>query len=66
MESNFIELLGYKIVYRKYASLVVIAGIDQQENELGVYEFIQVLMDNLDQYFQNMVKISFVSFLILV
>ena len=37
----------------RYASLYFIVGCDQEENELGMLEFIHTLVETLDKYFEN-------------
>lgn len=49
------EYQNYKIVYRRYASLFFIVGVDLYENELGILEFIHSLVETFDTYFKNVV-----------
>ena len=49
-ECSFIEHLHYKLVYRRYAALFFIVGVDGDENELAILEFIHVLVETLDRY----------------
>lgn len=49
-----------KVVYRRYASLFFVCGIDQTDNELIALEVIHRFVEVLDRYFGN------VSFLFLV
>lgn len=37
---NFVEYRDNKVVYKRYASLYFVAGVDQQENELLCLEII--------------------------
>ena len=42
LECSFLEYRGYKVIYRRYASLFFIVGVDSgDENELGILEFIR-------------------------
>lgn len=50
------EFQNYKIVYRRYASLFFIVGVDLNENELGILEFIHSLVETFDTYFKNVVR----------
>lgn len=50
------EYQNYKIVYRRYASLFFIVGVDLNENELGILEFIHSLVETFDTYFKNVVR----------
>ena len=49
-----------KIIYRRYASLFFICGVDSadEENELGVLEFIHALVETLDKYFENVCELD--------
>lgn len=53
------EYRKYKVIYRRYASLYFIVGVDQksEENELGILEFIHCLVECLDKYFKSVVRI---------
>lgn len=62
---NFIEWKDQKVVYKRYASLYFVAGIDASDNELIVLEQIHLFVEVLDRYFGN-VRSSFCCFLYLV
>lgn len=49
-----------KLVYRRYGNLLIVAGIDDSENELAVYEFIHLLMETLDAYFNKVTEMHIV------
>ena len=57
-QCSFMEYRGYKVVYRRYASLYFIVGVDNNsdENELGILEFIHCLVECLDKYFSSVVS----------
>jgi AP-4 complex subunit sigma-1 len=57
-ECNFVEHLQYKLVYRRYASLFFIVGVDNDENELAVLEFIHCLVETFDKYFENVCELD--------
>ncbi len=38
------------MIYRRYASLFFIVGVDDEENEIGILEFIHALVETLDRY----------------
>jgi AP-4 complex subunit sigma-1 len=58
-QCSFMEYRGYKVVYRRYASLFFIVGTDQdEENELGIFEFIHCLVETLDKYFENVCELD--------
>jgi AP-4 complex subunit sigma-1 len=43
-------------VYRRYASLFFIVGVDSAQNELSILEFIHSMVETLDKYFENVVR----------
>ncbi|KAJ9467232.1 AP-4 complex subunit sigma [Diplonema papillatum] len=57
-ECSFIEHLQYKLIYRRYASLFFIVGVDGDENELAILEFIHVVVETLDKYFENVCELD--------
>ena len=73
LQCAFFEYLDYKIVFRRYAALFFIVGVDNDEvsvhstphflllhyqNELSVLEFIHAYVETLDRYFENVVSHS--------
>ena len=57
LQCSFLEYRGYKVVYRRYASLFMIVGTkpmegeeENQENELGLLEFIHNLVETMDKW----------------
>jgi hypothetical protein len=45
-QCSFVEYRGYKVIYRRYASLFFIVGCESEtENELGILEFIHALVE---------------------
>lgn len=57
MQCSFVEYRGYKVIYRRYASLFFIAGtkpdhgsVENTENELGMLEFIHTLVECMDKW----------------
>ena len=52
MQCSFMEYRNYRVIYRRYASLFFIVGVDNdEENELAILEFIHALVETLDKYF---------------
>ncbi|KAI9077332.1 hypothetical protein K1719_040645 [Acacia pycnantha] len=43
-QCSFVEHRNYKIVYRRYASLFFLVGVDDDENELAILEFIHLFV----------------------
>ena len=57
VQCSFYEYRGYKVIYRRYASLFFIVGVEgDDENELAILEFIHALVETLDRYFENVVR----------
>jgi hypothetical protein len=50
LQCSFLEYKGDKIIYRRYASLFFILGVDDDENEIGILEFIHCLVETMDRY----------------
>ncbi|KAK9835013.1 hypothetical protein WJX81_004247 [Elliptochloris bilobata] len=57
-QCSFIEHRNYKVVYRRYASLFFLVGVDSEENELATLEFIHCLVETLDRYFSNVCELD--------
>ncbi|CAA2999794.1 AP-4 complex subunit sigma [Olea europaea subsp. europaea] len=55
-QCSFVEHRNYKIVYRRYASLFFLVGVDNEENELAILEFIHLLVETMDRHFGNVVS----------
>ena len=59
-QSNIIEYRNYKVVYKKYASLYFIMGIDSTDNELSMLELIHLFVEILDKYFGSVCELDVV------
>ena len=47
-QCSFIEYRGYKVIYRRYASLFFVVAVDNdEENELAILEFIHSLVGKI-------------------
>eukprot|EP01013_Petalomonas_cantuscygni_P016792 TRINITY_DN33850_c0_g1_i1.p2 TRINITY_DN33850_c0_g1~~TRINITY_DN33850_c0_g1_i1.p2 ORF type:complete len:166 (+),score=24.49 TRINITY_DN33850_c0_g1_i1:65-499(+) len=57
-ECSFIEHLQYKLIYRRYASLFFIVGVDGHENELSILELIHALVETYDRYFVEVCELD--------
>ncbi|KAF3788758.1 AP-4 complex subunit sigma [Nymphaea thermarum] len=55
---SFVEHRNYKIVYKRYASLFFMVGVDNDENELAILEFIHLLVETMDQHFGNVCELD--------
>ncbi|KAJ2776480.1 AP-1 adaptor complex sigma subunit Aps1 [Coemansia javaensis] len=59
-QCNFVEHQGTKVVYRKYASLFFVAGIDLDDNELLMLEVIHRYVEVLDRLFHNVCELDLI------
>ncbi|EEB05369.1 AP-1 adaptor complex sigma subunit Aps1 [Schizosaccharomyces japonicus yFS275] len=57
---NFFEYKAGKIVYRRYASLYFVCGIDSTDNELITLEVIHRFVECLDRYFGNVCELDLI------
>ena len=59
-QCSFLEHRQYKVIYRRYASLYFIVGIDIEDdvNELSFLEFIHNMVETLDKYFENVCELD--------
>ncbi|KAJ3333680.1 hypothetical protein HDU76_005154 [Blyttiomyces sp. JEL0837] len=57
---NVLEYKDYKVVYRRYASLFFIAGIDSDDNELLTLEVIHRYVEVLDKWFLNVCELDII------
>ncbi|XP_078007528.1 AP-4 complex subunit sigma-1 isoform X2 [Phascolarctos cinereus] len=63
-QCSFIEYKDFKLIYRQYAALFIVVGINETENEMAVYEFIHNFVEVLDMYFSRVSELD-VSFSVL-
>ena len=57
-QCSFVEHRGLKVIYRRYASLYFLVGVDEHENELAIYEFIHCVVETLDRHFGNVCELD--------
>eukprot|EP01134_Creolimax_fragrantissima_P001918 CFRG1918T1 len=63
---NFLEggkLLGgpdTRVIYRHYATLYFVFSVDSSESELGILDLIQVFVETLDRYFENVCELDLI------
>ena len=57
-QCSFIEFRDHKVVYRRYASLFFIVGLENEDNELAAYEFIHHYLVIMDKIFQNICELD--------
>ncbi|KAH3900479.1 related to AP-1 complex subunit sigma-1 [Saccharomycodes ludwigii] len=51
---------GHKVIYKRYASLFFICGIDENSNELLTLEMIHRYVETLDKYFGNVCELDII------
>jgi AP-1 complex subunit sigma 1/2 len=57
---NFIDWKDMTLVYRRYASLYFVVGIDGGDNELVTMEVIHQFVEGLDKYFGNVCELDLI------
>eukprot|EP01041_Mallomonas_annulata_P013678 gene13678-29081_t len=58
-QCSFFEYRGYKVIYRRYASLFFVVAVDgDDENELAILEFIHSLVETMDKYFESVCELD--------
>ncbi|KAJ8353524.1 hypothetical protein SKAU_G00210910 [Synaphobranchus kaupii] len=58
-ECSFVEYKDYKLVYRQYAGLYIIVGVNETENELAIFELVHSFVEVLDKYFSRVVSLKY-------
>lgn len=58
--TNFVRYHAIKLVYRRYAGLYFIIGLDQEDNEFAYLEFIHLLVEVLDMFFKDVCELDLV------
>ncbi|TXG51831.1 hypothetical protein EZV62_021000 [Acer yangbiense] len=62
---NFVEWMGLKVVYKRYAGLYFCMCIDQDDNELEILDIIHHYVEILDRYFGSVSLLSLQAYYIL-
>ncbi|KAJ8291153.1 hypothetical protein GJAV_G00021990 [Gymnothorax javanicus] len=57
-ECSFVEYKDYKLVYRQYAGLCIIVGVNEMENELAIFELVHNFVEVLDKYFSRVSELD--------
>ncbi|GLC36179.1 hypothetical protein PLESTB_001371600 [Pleodorina starrii] len=57
---NFLDWKNIKLVYKRYASLYFVCGVDAGDNELITLEIIHEFVEVLDRYFQNVCELDLI------
>ncbi|CDR97024.1 clathrin adaptor complex small chain family protein, putative [Babesia bigemina] len=57
---NFYDLEGRKVVYRKYAGIVISIYTDREDNTLAYHELIHLIVEILDDFYDNVHELDVV------
>ncbi|KAM6462268.1 AP-4 complex subunit sigma-1 isoform 3-T5 [Liasis olivaceus] len=57
-QCSFLEYKDFKLVYRQYAALFIVVGINETENEMAVFELIHNFVEVLDKYFSRVTTLT--------
>ncbi|KAL0638585.1 hypothetical protein Q9L58_002311 [Maublancomyces gigas] len=57
---NFLEYKDAKVVYRRYASLFFVTGIDSTDNELITLEIVHRYVEQMDKYYGNVCELDII------
>ncbi|XP_070796397.1 AP-4 complex subunit sigma-1 [Pituophis catenifer annectens] len=57
-QCSFLEYKDFKLVYRQYAALFIVVGINETENEMAVFELIHNFVEVLDKYFSRVSELD--------
>ncbi|KAL3136266.1 hypothetical protein ABBQ32_007273 [Trebouxia sp. C0010 RCD-2024] len=57
---NFLDWKDIKVVYKRYASLYFVMGIDSSDNELITLELVHHFVEVLDRYFGNVCELDLI------
>jgi len=58
-QSSFVEFqTALKVVYRRFGALCFIIGMEENENELSIYEFINAFVEVLESYFNGVSELD--------
>ena len=57
---NFLEWQDHKIVWRRYATLHMVACIDKNDNELINLEIIHLFVESLDRHFGHVCELDLI------
>jgi len=57
---NFLDWRDQRLIYKRYASLYFVCGVDTTDNELLVLETIHHFVEVLDKYFGNVCELDLI------
>lgn len=58
--TNFVMYKDTNLVYRRYAGLFFICGINHEDNDMAYLEFIHLLVEVLDMFFKDVCELDLV------
>ena len=58
--TNFFDYMDFKLVFKRYASLYFVTGVDKEDNELMVLEVMHHYVELLDRYFGNVCELDII------
>ena len=58
---SFVDFRDHRAVYRRYASLFFILGIDSEENELAAHELIHQILLTIDAVFGSVCELDIMT-----
>lgn len=60
-QSNFVAFRdGMKLIYRRYAGLVFILGVDEEDNDFSYLELIHLIVEIMDLFFTDVCELDLV------
>ena len=54
----FVQYRNFKLIYRRYAGLFFVYGVDITDNELLLMETVHLFVELLDEFFSNVCEVS--------
>ena len=58
--TNFFDYQDFKLVFKRYASLYFVTGVEKDDNELMVLEMMHHFVELLDRYFGNVCELDII------
>ena len=57
-QCSFIDYKDFKLIYRQYAAVFIVVGVNDTENEMAIYKFIHNFVEVLDDYFSRVSELD--------
>jgi AP-1 complex subunit sigma 1/2 len=58
--TNFFDYMDFKLVFKRYASLYFVTGVEKEDNELMTLEVMHHFVELLDRYFGNVCELDII------